>query len=347
MTEAIMLGEDLGMGANKLWGAAGGLQIVSQVSSNGGRQISEGMVGLRSHKRPMMISSEWGSFYAGDGAHEYGRPVENLDFERLTGAPEMRALVYAGWAQYLKLYGSFGMTPATHVAGVVGTGLTPIRLMVGLPLQMMVGAQAKAYQAGVRNWLKGVHTFEADGVPHQVEVAQVRLTSQPVGALFDYVLDGQGQIQPERAEAMLDEVGVISVGFNTLELLVVKDQGAVERFTSGATSGVRRLLELMNRDSLYSLGELDGLLRTGRLHSLYDGRQLKQAMPIWAREVNGEIEKRWGQSFKRFVRVLIVGGGAMLLKEALTAQFGAKAWVPNEPVMSIARGLWKLSVMKR
>ena len=141
---------------------------------------------------------------------------------------------------------------------------------------------------------------------------------------------------------MLDEVGVISVGFNTVELLVVKDQGAVERFTSGATSGVRRLLELVNRDNLYSLGELDGILRAGRLNS-----QIKQVMPIWAREVNGEIEKRWGQSFKRFVRVLIVGGGAMLLKEALTAQFGTRAWMPTEPVMAIARGLWKLSVMKK
>lgn len=328
MADMIYISEDLGMGANKLWGAAGGLQIVSQVATNGGGQISDGMVGLKSHKRPMVITSEFGSFYVGEGAHEHGRPVENLDFDRLTGAPEMRALIYGGLAQYQKQYGyPFDL---------------PLSVMVGLPLQMMIGENAKTYQDGVRRWLKGKHIFEADGVTHEVEIGQVRLTSQPVGALFDYVLDMQGHIQAERAEAMLDEVGVISVGFNTVELLVVKDQGAVERFTSGATSGVRRLLELVNRDNLYSLGELDGILRAGRLNS-----QIKQVMPIWAREVNGEIEKRWGQSFKRFVRVLIVGGGAMLLKEALTAQFGTRAWMPTEPVMAIARGLWKLSVMKK
>ena len=338
----IYVGEDLGMGANKMWSRgwevpgekdgglnfvkAGGLQTVSQVASNG-RGHFEGMLGLKSKRRPMEISSEFGSFYVGEGAHEHGRPVENLDFERLTGAPEMRALLYGSLAQFQKIYGKFDR---------------PLSFMVGLPLQMMLGADAKQYQAGVKGWLKGLHQFEVDGEAMSVEVGQVRLTSQPVGALFDYVLDDDGCIIPDRGGAMLDEVGVISVGFNTVELLVVKDQGAVERFTAGNTLGVRRLLELINRDSLFSLGELDEKVRAGRMRD-----EMKQALPIWSREVNGEIERRWGQSFKRFVKVIIVGGGALLLKDALTAQFGVKAYVPNLPVLSIARGLWKLSVMKR
>ena len=341
-SEFIFLGEDLGMGANKLWGngwvvpgekkgttrfvQGGGLQVVSQVSSNG-RGHYQGMLGLKSKRRPMEIASDFGSFYVGEGAHEHGRPVENLDFERLTGAPEMRALLYGSLAQYQKLYGKFDR---------------PLSLMVGLPLQMMMGADAKAYQAGVKGWLKGSHQFSADGEAMKLEVGQVRLTSQPVGALFDYVLDDDGRIQADRASAMLDEVGVISVGFNTVELLVVKDQGAVERFTAGNTLGVRRLLELLNRDGLFSLGELDEKVRAGRMKD-----ELRTALPIWAREVNGEIERRWGQSFKRFVKVIIVGGGALLLKDALTSQFNGKAWIPDQPVMSIARGLWKLARLKK
>jgi hypothetical protein len=250
-----------------------------------------------------------------------------LDFERLTGAPEMRVLLYAALAQYQEEHGPFD---------------APLALMAGLPLQMMTGDSAKDYQKGVKNWLKGSHEFEVDGITHNIEVEDVRQTSQPVGALFDYVLDSDGAMIGERGSALLDEVGVISVGFNTVELLVVKERGAVERFTAGNTIGVRRLLELINRDGLYSLGELDGKLRAGRLNG-----EVKQALPIWAREVNGEIEKRWGQSHRRFAKVLIVGGGAILLKDALTLQFGHKAFVPSDPVLSIARGLWKLSVMKR
>lgn len=324
--DLIYLGEDLGMGANKLCGAQGGLQVVSQVASNGNFHLADGMLGLKSKKRPMHVASDFGSFYVGDSAHEHGRPVENLDFDRLTGAPEMRALLYGSLAKYQEAYGAFDR---------------PLSLMVGLPLQMMMGDAAKGYQAGVKTWLKGEHQFSVDGEAMRVEIAQVRLTSQPVGALFDYVLDGDGRLMAERANAMLDEVGVISVGFNTLELLVVRDQGAVERFTAGNTVGVRRLLELINREGLWSLGELDAKLRAGRMKE-----ELKTAMPIWGREVNGEIEKRWGQSYKRFAKVLVVGGGALLLKDALTNQFGAKAWVSNDPVLSIARGLWKLSVKK-
>ncbi len=326
-TNVITLGFDMGMGALKLWGHPGGLQLVSQVASNGKGRLAAGILGLKSRRRPVEVVGEFGSFYVGDAAHEHGRPVENLDFDRLTGAPEMRVLLYAALAQYQNEYGPFD---------------APLSLMVGLPLQMMTGDLAKDYQKSVRSWLKGIHEFSVDGITHCVQIEDIKQTSQPVGALFDYVLDGNAQLLSERGSALLDEVGVISVGFNTVELLVVKKQGAVERFTAGNTIGVRRLLDLMNTDGLYSLGELDGMLRGGALRT-----EMKQALPIWSREVNGEIEKRWGASHKRFAKVLIVGGGALLLKDALTMQFGHKAWVPQDAVLSIARGLWKLSAMKR
>jgi hypothetical protein len=324
---SINMGFDMGMGALKLWSASGGWQLVSQVATNGHGHLTDGIVGLKNRRRPLLVQSEFGSFYVGEGAHEHGRPVENLDFERLTGSPEMRALLYAAWAQYQHEYGPFD---------------EPLSLMVGLPLQMMTGPMAKEYQSGVKKWLTGVHEFEADGITHRVEVESVKQTAQPVGALFDYVLDHRGQMIGERGSALLDEVGVISVGFNTVELLVVKERGALERFTRGNTLGVRRLLELVNREGLWSLGDLDTKIRAGRLNG-----ELKNALPVWSREVNGEIEKVWGSSHRRFARVLVVGGGALLLKEALTQQFGVKAWVPDDAVLSIARGLWKLSVMRK
>ena len=322
-----MLGFDMGMGALKLWSKPGGLQLVSQVANNGRGHLADGILGLKNRKRPMLVSGEFGSFYVGDGAHEHGRPVENLDFDRLTGAPEMRVLLYAALARYQDEHGPFDES---------------LSLMAGLPLQMMTGDSAKEYQKGVRTWLKGTHEFSVDGISHCIEVEDVKQTSQPVGALFDFVLGDKGEMIADRGSALLDEVGVISVGFNTVELLVVKERGAVERFTRGNTLGVRRLLDLINRDGLYSLGELDGMLRAGGLRS-----ELKSTLPIWSREVNGEIEKVWGVSHRRFAKVLVVGGGALLLKEALTLQFGHKAWLPNDPVLSIARGLWKLSTMKR
>ncbi len=123
----------------------------------------------------------------------------------------------------------------------------------------------------------------------------------------------------------------------------MKNQKALEGFTQGYTVGVRRLLEMINHDDLYSLGELDEKLRTGGLKE-----EMEKTIPIWSSQVEGVIEQRWrGQSYKRFAKVLIVGGGALLLKNSLTMKFGHKAWMPQDAVLSIARGLYKLSTMKK
>jgi hypothetical protein len=60
--------------------------------------------------------------------------------------------------------------------------------------------------------------------------------------LFDYLLDAQGQFIPERKAVLKQEIGIVSIGFNTLELLTVKDKAPVQAMTAGRTLGVRRLL---------------------------------------------------------------------------------------------------------
>ncbi len=317
--KTIILGEDLGMGANKLYGFQGGLQLPSQVAINGAQKVAR-MVGLRSQKAPLQIRTQHGSFYVGPDAHDWGRPVENLDYDRLTGAPEMHALLYGSLTHFIQQYGPFA---------------SPISMMVGMPLEPLTGSSAKANVKAVRKWMEGSHIWQADGQSYQVEIAQATVTTQPVGALFDYLLDEDGHFIKERKGAFKKEVGIISVGFNTVELLVVRDQQPVQRLTAGTTAGVRRLLEIVNSGHLYSLGELDSQLRRGSL-------DVKEALPIWEREVTGVIDKHWGGAWKRFANVLLVGGGAALLKNTLPYRFNGKAFVPADPVLSIARGLYKL-----
>ena len=158
-----------------------------------------------------------------------------------------------------------------------------------------------------------------------------------MGALFDFVMDDSLNIPAGRGSALTDEVGVLSVGFNTLELMVVQDQVATERFTGGEKLGVRRLLELVDPKNEYSLGEKDVKLRLGTL-------KYKDKLPIWAREVNGAIERVWGESLSRFAAVLVVGGGAVLLGEHLNLR--GKAVVLENPVLAISHGLEKLDRKK-
>lgn len=318
-----ILGFDPGMGAIKLYGAAGGVELPSQVATNGTKRLTH-VAGLARRAAPPEIHTADGSFYVGLGAHDYGRPVENLDYDRLTGSPEMRALLYGALETYAKRYGT------------IHNSLT---LAVGLPIETLSGEQASGNAAAVREWLKGDHHWLVDGNERTAQIESVLVTPQPVGALFDYVLDNQGDFIKERKAVLNAEIGVVSIGFNTIELLVIRDKAPVERFTTGNTSGVRRLLELVNRQGLYSLGELDAQLRAGKL-------DYQDVLPVWEREVGGEIEKRWGQAYRRFERVIVVGGGAILLAKGMADRFGAKAYVPDQPVLATARGLYKLARMQ-
>lgn len=332
MSKMIYLGEDLGMGANKLFGADGGVQVLSQVSANGTQHLAENIMGTRAKRKPLEIKSEFGSFYVGENAHDYGVPMENQDFDRLTGTSEIRSLFYAALTKYQTEYGTFD---------------GPLSLMVGLPLQMLIGTNAREYKSAVKKWMVGQHEWTADNVGYEVEVAEINLKPQAMGALFDYTYFHNGEMTHDPAKIRLwtDETAALSIGFNTIEFLLTRENDDIARFTGGVTMGVRRLLEEVNRryENLFTLGELDMRLRTKRI----DKDILKASMEIWSQQVTGAIENRWGQYFKRFAAVLVVGGGAQLLGSYLEAKFKGKAIVLDEPVMAISHGLYKMALKFR
>jgi len=52
MSEPLFFGEDLGAGANKLYGAHGGIQLQAVVAADTGQQVSQ-LLGFRNRKPPM------------------------------------------------------------------------------------------------------------------------------------------------------------------------------------------------------------------------------------------------------------------------------------------------------
>lgn len=317
-------GLDLGMGACKLYGPAGSVEMPSQVAV--WREHARGLGGMRNARPPLKVELGTGqAFWVGLHAHQWGRPVENVDYDRLSGAPEMHAILYATLTQYIQQYGP-----------VVG----PVSFHVGMPLEPLTGDNAANTLTNVRAWMSGEHCWQANGEPYQVQVQAVKITSQATGALFDYLLDEQGGFVPAHKGHIKKEIGIMSIGFNTVELLVVQDSAPVQRFTAGSTNGVRRLLELLNPGGLYSLGELDTQIRMGALAT-------GEALTVWEREVSGQVERVWGTAWKRFANIVLVGGGAMLLNGQLTRRFAGKAVMPDQPVIAIARGLYKLAQLQR
>ena len=317
-----VIGIDPGAGALKIYGPAGGVQVPAILAVDEGHTLGR-MVGLAQRKPPLRIRTANGSFFVGAGAHEWGRPLsEDLDHDRFIGSPELRAVLAAGFTAYAQAHGPLA---------------EPLVVYLGLPLEAL-REEAGAVIEGVRRWLVGAHAWQADGQPLGATIETVKITSQAAGALFDYLLDDAGAFIPARKAHFDKEIGVISVGMNTVELLVTRSGAPQDRFTAGRTAGVRRLLDLVNPGGLYSLGELDTQLRAGKL-------DVAAALPVWEREVISFIERRWGSAYKRFAAVIVVGGGALLLRHSLVARFNARAYVPDDPVLATARGLYKLAAL--
>lgn len=74
----------------------------------------------------------------------------------------------------------------------------------------------------------------------QIEIAEVKITSRPVRALFNHFFDEQGHFIPDRKPAFKKEVGIISVRFNTVELLVVRDKKSVQRRSFDVVNSVQK-----------------------------------------------------------------------------------------------------------
>jgi hypothetical protein len=310
---------DPGYGNIKLFGDKGQLVMPSAVSVGDKRVVSR-MVGLRVSRPPLRVETDSGFFYVGEGAHDWGRPVENLDFDRLTGSPELLALFYGAVARF-------------------GLATEQVTLIVGLPIHTLMGDEARSTQQAVRDAFRREHAWKADGQNYCLLVDSVLTTSQPVGTMFDYLLDESGSMSAQRRLVFEGELGVMGIGMNTLDLLVVRNGSPVQRFTAGDTLGVRRLLALADRDAAYSLAELDMQLRAGVL-------DIAHACPLWQSELFGFIEKRWGSTFRRFSKIVVAGGGASILREPLLRHFREKIHIPDDPIIATARGLYRYTLMR-
>lgn len=330
---SIKIGLDLGMSSSKLVGENGEIMFYNQAALINGGRMEGDLAGMKKRRRPMVVSGEFGDFYVGKGAHDFGQPVESFDFEHLLGTNEMRALVYAALTEYQKQFGTFEVA---------------VTMAIGLPLALMADENAKKSQKAVINWLSGHHEWSADGKSAQMDVDQVVLVPQAMGALFDYVFDLSGNAIAGREKAMQLECAEVSIGSNSIELMVTKRNSDTERFNGSKPVGVRKLFQRIDPRNLYSYGELDLKLR-GRDDEFDD--EVKAKLPgyveSWSVDVLDFIDKKWGDSHKRFHRVFVVGGGAYLLGKKLSDSFNGRTFVPDNPVMSIARGLYKILLVKK
>lgn len=331
---------DMGAGALKVWTAGGGLQFLSQVAHPQAGLANQSLFGFSSRTTPVKIKHATGAYWVGEGAHDYGRALERFDAERFTGTSEIRAIVYGALTQL-----------ATE--GLIAAGsANPLSFVVGLSQDIAEGDKAQVNMDAVKTWLAGVHRWEsstpdvafgtdaAGAMPtkHAVTVDRVSVTSQARAVYVDYAANCEGGWVPSRKAVRSGDVGVVSIGFNTIELLVVRDGQAVPNSARSEQLGVRTLLASVDETQSRTLGELDITLRRNKLDT-------SAYFDDWSSQVTSYIRRVWGRGIRHLHTVLVAGGGSILLEDELRSIFGDKLVTSDEPVMCVARGLYKLGVI--
>lgn len=310
---------DPGFGNTKV--AVDGSCTVLQSVVSRPRAIGMAANGMRTVEVADQVMVGETAYMVGENAWQWGEPLGGLDYSSLAGEPR-KALFYAALARLLN------------------PGHYTLDLAIGLPVPLM---QDREQYELLRDQLsaayKGNHAFLADGgQEYHLEIPQLRLLAQPVGAWANWLLDQDGVHGSLHARkgGKDAEVAVLDIGLNTLDLYVIRGGQVEPRYVGGAKTGVRRILTSLNGHG-QDLEEIDADLRAGRIHAT------REAMDSWMVALFGQIEHVW-PDLRRFDAVIPVGGGALLLTgpldEALIAR-GAELACPRDPITANALGLWK------
>lgn len=302
----------------------------------------------RGDDKPIQIVSGEGAYLVGHNVERYTTLLERFDPSKYVDSPELRAVARALLAQTLAPHAS---------VGVVDGGTNDVALIVALPVDVMMAPNAKETIKGIEAWLLGEHRFTYDGKAARVNVHAIKAMAQPVGAFFSWGLDLRGEWVREESDLTEASVAVLDSGFNTLDLLLVK-QGRIEkRFTGGDNLGVRvAAQEIANAlKARYginkSLIEVDAYIRQfverGKVQLIIAGEKvdlkpiIRQALNSLATRTVGFVQDTWGNA-REFSYVLLAGGGALALDTPIRRHIPHATVLPD-PVHANAIGLAKLA----
>lgn len=288
----------------------------------------------RRRQLPNETSFSGVTYLVGENVGQYAKPIERMDFLRLSDGPELRALFYTTMHHLLE-----------------EEKIEDVRVMVGLPVELMADRKlALATRRSLRKWMVGTHEYVVNGKNCTLIITRVEVMPQPAGSYFCWGMDESGKWS-KGASTLRDTIAICDVGFNTCDLFVLEAGQIVARYTAGQTTGIRRASEQIidivrqNVGVTLSLHEADRFLhqsnpKLSTASGVIDlAAIVDQAKKSVAASVLQFTERQWGNA-KRFRHVLFTGGGSQLLDDTLERAYPHGYVLPNA-VVANATGLAK------
>lgn len=303
---------------------------------------SIGKRGRAAQDRPDVVVYDGGvTVMVGANVEQFTRrPIRRTDLNRYSDGMATRAVTYDSWYR------------------LMGPGEHTLKTALGLPVQLINGPDYRARWIEIRHWLRNEHVFTVNGEECRVMVEKVKPLPQPAGAFADFALDERGQIRdPELMEV---EIAVLDQGYHTLDLFVL-ERGQVSRtYTAGDGLGMREAVRLLMLQIEQMHGrkvnefEADRMIvehtqRPNAEIAITAGGTAVNVTPIVQAAVNTAtdqammfLDEVWGDNGRQFRHILLVGGGSLVMANALRQKYPHAVFLPD-PINANARGLAKIA----
>jgi len=277
--------------------------------------------------QPLSIQFDSNRFITGYGAHSFVRVIADLDDTRFTGSP-VGALTYDA------------LTRLWPTKEEEKWSISPARMIVGLP-QSAYEIHREDPDQAVVSWLQRKHEWEANGKPYKLDIQEVKVTSQPIGIFFGWMLNTEGGVNMSSVQDYKSgrPFGAISIGASTVELNATIGAEVQPVYSASKPLGVRELLDSIDGD--FGIPRADAMLRRGELN-------YTPFLEGWWAKIRGLVEESWKDEWRQFCAIRVAGGGALLLERQIQRYFGGKAKIADEPYFAVAEGLfrWGLGAAK-
>ena len=253
-----------------------------------------------------------------------------------------------GWAR--ALFANYPATPeykALYYASLLVCESDKIDYVVtGLPV-----AQAKDPErvAELRKMMVGKHEITPK---RTVEVAEVYVLPQPVGAWLDYL----GQNNANAATLEHARVLILDPGFFSFDWVVIEEGELRNTQTGTSTAAMSALIEAVDSEIKLEFGgapgrdKIERAMRDGRMSVTVHGKEVDlepyviAAADVTAPQALAAMQQNLRTDARPFDAVLLTGGGANIYAPSVQKLFPkAQLLKSKETVHANARGFWSFA----
>jgi len=323
---------DAGFGRTKALNAVKEISFPSLVAHYRPVRFTTGMEGNGDPTSKLVLEHNGHRHFVGSAAGRQGIAQNTIDRERAV-SEEAKLLALAAFSLLIE-------DSPDHVC-----------LVAGLPVSHFSSLKERYISE-----LQQTHYFDLldlSGKPlkkHIVNVHELKVIPQPLGTLFNLLLDDQGGLS--KAELAGENVGIIDIGYHTADLARADSLEFIDRksasYPLGLFNAYSELSEELNRtlDIDAPPESLEKVVASGQIKvggkTVSIEKQKQQAFARAAEQIISKVKTLWPDRWQ-LERIIITGGGGQLLYNYLSNNLDQQAELAPKPVFANAEGYLKLA----